>query len=295
MSFYKNSSNSYPYSTLPINIVLHTGSSSRKPVVILHNQRSLEINLVIKGKMRFTVDGEDYILEEGDAVLCNPFSMHSGAFISNAEDGKFIGFTISIENLLKFQASPLFSAMKALDDQKYCFDVFYPHEGSRMHEILNELLEVYTVKSNTNECRTLALTFDLLSILFADHYHENVDAPSTARSTKFIKEVSAFVQKNYTKDIGTAEAAEAMHMELSHFCHAFKRYFGVPFRNHLCKYRCLRATELYQTDTISVTDIAISVGFSDYCYFSRSFKKHVGVSPAIFFGKWKNMSIKANA
>ena len=23
-------------------------------------------------------DGEDYILEEGDAVLCNPFSMHSG-------------------------------------------------------------------------------------------------------------------------------------------------------------------------------------------------------------------------
>lgn len=292
MSFYKYDSAPSPYRTLPIDIVLRTDSDTNEPAVILHNQHSLEINLVLEGKMRFTVDGEDYILEEGDAVLCNPFSMHSGAFISSSGGGKFIGFTISMGSLMKFQASPLFSAVNTLDEQKYRFDVFYPRGDGRIRDILCELLDVYTVKSNANECRALALTFDLLSILFTDHYHESDNAQSTARSTEFIKEVSAFVQSNYTRDIGTADAAEAMHMEISQFCHTFKRHFGVPFRNHLCKYRCLRATELYREESISVTDIASSLGFSDYCYFSRSFKKYVGVSPAVFFGRWKKQSPK---
>ena len=199
-----------------------------------------------------------------------------------------------MESLMKFQASPLFSAINALDEQKYRFDVFYPRGDGRIRDILCELLDVYTVKSNANECRALALTFDLLSILFTDHYHESDNAQSTARSTEFIKEVSAFVQSNYTRDIGTADAAEAMHMEISQFCHTFKRHFGVPFRNHLCKYRCLRATELYREESISVTDIASSLGFSDYCYFSRSFKKYVGVSPAVFFGRWKKQSTEAH-
>ena len=36
---------------------------------------------------------------------------------------------------------------------------------------------------------------------------------------------------------------------------------------------------------ISTADAA--VGFLDYCYFSRAFKKHIGQSPAVYFGKWK--------
>ena len=287
MSFYKISSVTYPYNTLPINVVMYANEEGREPAIILHNHSSLEINLVVEGKMRFTLDGEDYFLERGDAILCNPFSLHSGTFLDSDRPGKFIGFTASLEKLFAFQGSPLFSAMKALNEQKYIFDVFYPAQSSRIGEILHELLAVYTVKSNANECRALFLTFELMSILFDGHYRESSNAPSNAKSTDFIKDVSAFVQNNFTRDIGTADAAEALHMEISQFCHTFKRHFGIPFRNHLCKYRCFRATELYRSADIPITDIATSVGFSDYCYFSRSFKKHIGVSPAVFFGRWK--------
>ena len=78
-----------------------------------------------------------------------------------------------------------------------------------------------------------------------------------------------------------------MYMEISLFCHTFKRHFGISFSSHLCRYRCIRAAELYKNSGMNIADIAAAVGFSDYCYFSRSFKKYIGQSPAIYFGKWK--------
>lgn len=290
MAFYKYSSITYPYSTLPINVVLHTDKTSEEPAIILHNQKSLEINLLIEGEMRFTVDGADYLLRAGDAILCNPYALHSGSFTSHGGVGKFIGFTVSLDCFLAFRGSSLSTSLLALNEQDYRFDVFYPASETRIGEIIRELLEVYTVKSNANECKALSLTFELLGYLFENHYRKSQTTHTASKSTEFIKEVSVFVQNNFTRDIGTADVAEALHMEISQFCHTFKRHFGIPFRNHLCQYRCFRATELYRTERIPVTDIAALVGFSDYCYFSRSFKKYIGVTPAVFFGRWKEPS-----
>jgi AraC-like DNA-binding protein len=50
-----------------------------------------------------------------------------------------------------------------------------------------------------------------------------------------------------------------------------------------CKYNIKN----YASSELSVKDIATAVGFNDYCYFSRSFKKYVGQSPAFYFKKWK--------
>lgn len=43
--------------------------------------------------------------------------------------------------------------------------------------------------------------------------------------------------------------------------------------------RLSKAKELLQTTDMSIAEIADSVGFSDYNYFLRTFKKHFGISP----------------
>ncbi|MBR4866617.1 MAG: helix-turn-helix domain-containing protein, partial [Clostridia bacterium] len=60
----------------------------------------------------------------------------------------------------------------------------------------------------------------------------------------------------------------------------------------LCRYRVQRAATDYAFSSLSIAEIAEAVGFSDYCYFSKSFKKYIGKSPAEYLGKWKKKQLK---
>lgn len=100
-------------------------------------------------------------------------------------------------------------------------------------------------------------------------------------------EVSKYLDTHYTENISTCDIAGNFYMTIPSFCYIFKKNFGMTFLSYLSKYRILRATELYKENQTSLSDLATMVGFDDYCYFSRSFRKHMGESPSIYFGKWK--------
>jgi AraC-like DNA-binding protein len=54
---------------------------------------------------------------------------------------------------------------------------------------------------------------------------------------------------------------------------------GYSLRQYLIRYRINAAFNLLQTTDMSITDISLKVGFSDINYFSRCFKKILGVRP----------------
>ena len=64
----------------------------------------------------------------------------------------------------------------------------------------------------------------------------------------------------------------------------FKRNYGMSFLNYLCLYRLTLATEQY-TEARMLKGLAASVGFADCRYFSGSFRRYMGQSPAACFGR----------
>ena len=59
----------------------------------------------------------------------------------------------------------------------------------------------------------------------------------------------------------------------------FKKETGKSIINYLLDERLESAKMLIREGSLSLSDIAVETGFSDYNYFSRIFKKRVGVSP----------------
>jgi len=59
----------------------------------------------------------------------------------------------------------------------------------------------------------------------------------------------------------------------------FKRYTGTSIIKYLIQQRIERAKALLLDGTLSLKAIAIAVGFEDYNYFSRVFKRATGTSP----------------
>ncbi len=89
----------------------------------------------------------------------------------------------------------------------------------------------------------------------------------------------AHVNKHYTNQVPESEVASVCGMSPSRFCREFKFAFGVTFVDYLSRHRIGEAKRLLLNRSISVTDVAAAVGFTDPSYFTRVFRKLEGTSP----------------
>ena len=70
-----------------------------------------------------------------------------------------------------------------------------------------------------------------------------------------------------------------MHINKFYICKIFQQCTGKTLFNYVNIVRIQKATELLIGTNRSVTNIALSVGFQDINYFSRTFKSIMGMSP----------------
>ncbi len=90
----------------------------------------------------------------------------------------------------------------------------------------------------------------------------------------------SFVEKHCHEKIAARDVAQLCGMNTSTFSRAFKKEHGITFRDYLVNYRIQKARHLLQNPNVAVKDIAYTVGFHDPSYFTRMFRRIVGVSPS---------------
>jgi two-component system response regulator YesN len=110
------------------------------------------------------------------------------------------------------------------------------------------------------------------------------EVPHTVRSKKNRLDPAVhYVQQHYNEHIISDAMARICGMSASSFSSAFSKSYGVTFQEFLLRYRVKRAcAQLKSPDKLQISDIAYSVGFSDPSYFTRVFRRYIGVTPSEF-------------
>ncbi len=98
------------------------------------------------------------------------------------------------------------------------------------------------------------------------------------------KRAVAFINERYAEDLTRWRIAEAVNASEDHLSRVFRRELGIGPWEYLTRLRIERAKGLLATGTESVASIGARVGFPDKAYFSRVFKKIVGMSPQEYRG-----------
>jgi AraC family transcriptional regulator len=75
------------------------------------------------------------------------------------------------------------------------------------------------------------------------------------------------------------ELATLVDMSQFHFCRAFKKTLGHSPIQYLISLRMERATELLRQTSMSISDVAMKIGYEDPSYFTRLYRAKVGVTP----------------
>lgn len=82
--------------------------------------------------------------------------------------------------------------------------------------------------------------------------------------------------------VSVASLAESYNLSVSHFIRSFKSIYGVTPNEYRQNYRLTQAMNLLKMTNLPVRDIASQCGFGDPLYFSRIFKKRIGMSPLAY-------------
>lgn len=106
------------------------------------------------------------------------------------------------------------------------------------------------------------------------------EAPAPTVGENALLPAVAFVERHFQDKIHGDEVARLCGMSPFRFSRVFREAFGMPFREYVVRVRLKEACRLLENPQASVTDVAFAVGFNDISYFSRMFKRYVGVSPS---------------
>ena len=88
-----------------------------------------------------------------------------------------------------------------------------------------------------------------------------------------------YIEKNYQEDISLKIISEEFHLNANYISQLIKSETGLTYTQYLTELRIGKAKDLMKSNSMSLAEISEAVGFNDYFYFIKKFKKAVGVTP----------------
>ena len=94
-----------------------------------------------------------------------------------------------------------------------------------------------------------------------------------------VVQVAQYIQENYHETFSLSQLAKRFLVESSYLSKAFRQQMGENLMVYIARQKIEKAKEYIQQGNITLTEISFLVGYDDYNYFSRVFKKMTGISP----------------
>jgi AraC family transcriptional regulator len=94
--------------------------------------------------------------------------------------------------------------------------------------------------------------------------------------------VTAYIEDHLAEPISLATLAQLAGLSPYYFCRAFKQSLGLPPHRYHNQRRMERAKLLLAKPVSSVTDIGLTVGYSETSSFTAAFHKTTGVTPTAY-------------
>lgn len=100
-----------------------------------------------------------------------------------------------------------------------------------------------------------------------------------------------YLNLNYASHIKLCDIEKACHCSGSYISHVFKKRSGYSINGYINRLRLKEAERLLQQTNLSVSEIALMIGYSNSNYFTNLFTKQYHVSPK----KYRSQHSKQNA
>ncbi|MCR5671006.1 MAG: AraC family transcriptional regulator [Butyrivibrio sp.] len=253
----------------------------------LHCHDGYEILMIEQGNIGMQIEDDYFEFSAGDILLIPPYVFH---FARQQNSNRYQRVVIN------FKESAISSLISKDSAYKYFTDVFYKVSDCMIHvdeQTLNQLILTSaqlekaiddTTGSFGNDILLTSLLSIILILLNRKSAESQITSGTIASSQGLpavIKSVFQYVEDNLSSKITITDIADTVHLNSVYLTRLFHQYTGLSIQQYIIEKRLSEAKRLLKNGQ-SPTDVCYECGFNNYSNFSRTFSKHVKVSPRQF-------------
>lgn len=221
------------------------------------------------GEAAIIISGDPYYPKPGELFMIPSYTKHTyRQNLSNPVLKYWCHFDIKFSSEQKLIYSR--DTVKCVPDRNIAIPLF------------ERLIKLNTVSNPLDILSEKAILIELFK-LFLDQVPYQKLMPQSP--DHFIVRINDYIEKNLQKMITLKDMADIAHLHPNYFISYFKKSFSVSPLEYVNAVRLDKAAQLLvENPGISIEQAAYSVGFNDYRYFGRSFKKRYGLTPSAYRG-----------
>ena len=262
--------------------VFHYKKSGAEDVQV-HHHAFYEVYCFLDGDVEYWVEGSLYRLKKGDLLLINPMELHRPILKSDSKNYERI--------VLWIDKGYLEGLSKKNEDLTKCFDVSDPDhknllrpeefERSGIITRLGDLIREFYGNSYGNKLCAYGIFLQFMveinrmSVLQKDNLKQKKESP-------LVSGVLNYVAEHISEELSLEKLCTQLFVSKNVLYKAFRVSYGCTVNKYITAKRIETAKELLCNKNQSVTLTAEMVGFDNYSYFSKLFKKYTGFSPCSY-------------
>lgn len=254
-----------------------------------HFHNAIELLYAFSGSTRVFVSGQSFMLEPGDLMIINSNEVHA----IYAEQGDNVRYLV-----LKLSPEVLYSTSRSLFESKYIMP-FTMAKSSPQTLLKQAEISDTTIPSTIEKIKLefsakdygyeFAIRIHICSIFLSVLRHWRKSGISVGlndaindEDVQLMRDVFTLLENQYTTLLTAKEAAHHCNLSYSYFSRKIKNITGRSFTELLNYVRITEAEKLLTTTSLSVTEVAGTVGYSSTSYFIAQFKQAKHISPLRF-------------
>lgn len=229
---------------------------------------NIEILCCVSGRGSVQCNSNIHDLEAGDIFVVNSEAVHS-----TFSEGVFIYHCLIV-------------------DKSFFLDNGIPVSELQFQELIRDpalYLAFFRVadafsRENREVWDTAWIRHEVLGLLISlcrKYARRTSPETTSAVPVERVKKAMTYIRNNLSKQLTLDEIADHVGISKYHFAREFKAFTGETVIDSINILRCKEAKRLIESG-MSVSAAAMSCGFENLSYFSRTFKKHFGQLPSSF-------------
>lgn len=222
---------------------------------------------LLSGELHVLCDDQHYTAHEQEIILLDCSRPHSYYCNSSCE---FLFFHYDGPNAV--------SLTRHLISQN-CSPVFQLSGHSEIRKTLTDLLLLLAEDPYPSDITLSCTAYDILCRVQAFNY---VTATGSSAMSELITEVIQYMKANIQQPLSLSVLAEHVNISPSYLSHQFRAETGCPPMEYLAGLKINFAKTILRSTNRTISDIALSLGYSSSSSFINAFTTRVGISPKKF-------------
>jgi len=249
-------------------VIFHHDTLKKKPTDYLTGfnwHKNIEILSVTKGTGIILCDSEVYPVSEGDIFIINSNQLHG----------------LKTEDILLYDCLIIdsdFLAQNEIPVTDFQFD--HVIRSETVTSLYYNIVEEFESDAPFRTAGIRAKVLPLMVYLLRHHAKKLPNTAKTNTTADSIKLALEFINREYARKLTLEEIANAAGLSKYHFAREFKRLTHTTVTSYVNIIRCNHAKLLLKSQKYSVQAAALSCGFENLSFFTKTFQSIMGYLPS---------------